>query len=475
MRVMTVGGKFALTGALLMGLCLALGCVSLFGLGRLRDTIDKLANHALPALSAGSKVEAALNEMRGDVLKHVGASNPETKKAAEDNIQKLRQFISQNLLEYEKTITDKEDRKLFGKVATAFDRYYAVCDGVLQVSRTGDSITAYRKYEDESIKTGIFKAAKAAVQAVTEYDRKNAARYSAAAEAAGASDRLLIWLLLGVSTISGSTLLYFIVRGVNQALGRTVAELSRGAIQVAHAATQVSLSSQSLAQGSSEQASSLEETSACTEEIHSMARKNTENAAMSANLVARSEEKFAGARSSLEQMVLAMEEINNASDKIGKIIKTIDEIAFQTNLLALNAAVEAARAGEAGTGFAVVADEVRNLAQRSARAARETAALIDDSVAKSNGGKAKVDQVAGAIRNIIDESVKIRTLVDEVSLSSQEQSRGIDQIRTAITQMDTVTQQTAANAEESATAAQELMAQSESLKGIVERLNAMVA
>jgi methyl-accepting chemotaxis protein/methyl-accepting chemotaxis protein-1 (serine sensor receptor) len=152
----------------------------------------------------------------------------------------------------------------------------------------------------------------------------------------------------------------------------------------------------------------------------------------------------------------------------------IDEIAFQTNILALNAAVEAARAGQAGMGFAVVADEVRNLAQRSAQAARDTAALIEESIAKSNGGKVKVDQVAAVIRAITQDSVKVKTLVDEVSLGSQEQTRGIEQVAKAIVQMQQVTQNTAASAQEGASAAGELTAESKTLQEIVDRLAAMV-
>jgi methyl-accepting chemotaxis protein/methyl-accepting chemotaxis protein-1 (serine sensor receptor) len=169
-----------------------------------------------------------------------------------------------------------------------------------------------------------------------------------------------------------------------------------------------------------------------------------------------------------------MGEISTQSGKISKIIKTIDEIAFQTNILALNAAVEAARAGEAGMGFAVVADEVRNLAQRCAQAARDTAALIEESIGKSSDGKVKVDRVAAAIREITGEFGKVKTLVDEVNHGSQEQTRGIEQVARAVTQMEQLTQTTAASAEESAAAAEELTAQSQTLKSVVERLAAMV-
>jgi methyl-accepting chemotaxis protein/methyl-accepting chemotaxis protein-1 (serine sensor receptor) len=205
-----------------------------------------------------------------------------------------------------------------------------------------------------------------------------------------------------------------------------------------------------------------------------MARKNSENSRGAVDLVTQSQQKFVQANQLLHEMVVAMNEINTQSGKISKIIKVIDEIAFQTNILALNAAVEAARAGEAGMGFAVVADEVRNLAQRSAQAARDTAALIEESITKSNGGKVKVDQVATAIRFITGESAKLKTLVDDVNLSSQEQTRGIEQISRAITQMEQVTQKTAANAEESASASEELNAQSETLKDVVVRLTAMI-
>lgn len=298
---------------------------------------------------------------------------------------------------------------------------------------------------------------------------------AAAKEAADVTSRSrwTTFILIGVCLLVGGLGLW-IVRNVGVALAKLAGELEQGAEQVASAASQVSSASQSLAQGSSEQAASLEETSASSEEVNSMARKNTENSRVAADLVTQSQQEFAATDQALELMVVAMGEIKDSSDKISKIIKTIDEIAFQTNILALNAAVEAARAGEAGMGFAVVADEVRNLAQRCAQAAKDTATLIEESIGKSNSGKSKVDQVAVAIHDITEKSAKVKMLVDEVNLGSQEQARGIEQIAKAITQMEQVTQNTAAHAEESASAAQELNAQSENLREFVQTLNAMV-
>ena len=268
--------------------------------------------------------------------------------------------------------------------------------------------------------------------------------------------------------------MFVVVRGINRSLRRAAEEMSEGANQVASAAAQVASSSQSLAQGSSQQAASLEETSASSEQINSMAQRNTDNSRSAADLVTRSGEGFERTNHLLDEMVGAMGEIKTSSDKISKIIKTIDEIAFQTNILALNAAVEAARAGEAGMGFAVVADEVRSLAQRCAQAARDTAGLIEESITKASDGKTKVDDVAVAIRAITEDAGKVKMLVDEVNLSSQEQARGIEQVAKAITQMEQVTQQTAASAEESASAAEELTAQSASLREVIGRLTELV-
>ena len=169
-----------------------------------------------------------------------------------------------------------------------------------------------------------------------------------------------------------------------------------------------------------------------------------------------------------------MESIKASSNKIAKIIKTIDEIAFQTNILALNAAVEAARAGEAGMGFAVVADEVRNLAQRCAQAAKDTATLIEESIHTANEGSEQLNRVVEAIQGINQQATKVKEIVENVNSRSQEQSRSIEQISAAVAQMQKVTQNTAASAEQGASTSQEMSSHADTVRTAVGQLYALV-
>ncbi|MCS6243691.1 MAG: chemotaxis protein [Opitutus sp.] len=284
-------------------------------------------------------------------------------------------------------------------------------------------------------------------------------------------------LLIGgeiVMVVLGLLAAFFIIRGVNRALTATAETLSQGSLQVAAAAGQVSSASQSLAEGSSEQAASLEEISSSIEELASMTKRNADNAQSGKTSSGQARVAAEAGAAEMERMQSAMNAIQQSSNDISKIIKTIDEIAFQTNILALNAAVEAARAGESGAGFAVVADEVRSLAQRSALAAKETADKIADACTRSTQGVELSLKVASGLQQILEKSREVDRLVSEVATASNEQSEGIAQINTAVSQMDKVTQSNAANAEETASAAEELNAQSEELRNAAAQLAALV-
>jgi methyl-accepting chemotaxis protein len=226
--------------------------------------------------------------------------------------------------------------------------------------------------------------------------------------------------------------------------------------------------------GANDQAASLEETSSSLEEMSSMTKRNSENARKANDLAKEARAAADKGVGDMAAMNAAMHAIKVSSDDIAKIIKTIDEIAFQTNILALNAAVEAARAGEAGMGFAVVADEVRNLAQRSAQAAKETAAKIEGAIVKTGQGVEISNKVASALNEIVSKVRQVDELIAEVAGASREQTEGITQINTAVGQMDKVTQSNAATAEESAAAAEELNAQAETMKHSVNELLQLV-
>nr|WP_320114708.1 methyl-accepting chemotaxis protein [uncultured Desulfuromonas sp.] len=245
------------------------------------------------------------------------------------------------------------------------------------------------------------------------------------------------------------------VSGLNDSLG----QVQMAGSQISSAAGEIADASQALSQGATESASSLEEISSS---LHELAAQTTTNADHSsqANIMADNAKKVAEkGNEQMKNMVLAMAEINDSSQSISKIIKTIDEIAFQTNLLALNAAVEAARAGQHGKGFAVVAEEVRNLAARSAKAAQETAELIESSVVRTNNGSTMAEQTAGALNEIVSEIGKVSDLIAEITAASKEQAQGVNQINIGVSQIDQVTQQNTASAEQSAAASEELSGQ----------------
>ena len=269
-------------------------------------------------------------------------------------------------------------------------------------------------------------------------------------------------LVLFVLVIGLGAAYWFSQRAVVKPLEEEFASLASGAEQILAAAGQMAGSSQALSQGATEQAATLEETSASMEEMSSMTRQNAEHSTQAADLMNKVGKQVQASNVALNTMVESMGEIQESSQRVAKIIKTIDEIAFQTNILALNAAVEAARAGEAGMDFAVVAGEVRNLAQRSAQAAKDTAGMIEASIARTQAGGEQVNRVAEAISSITGSVTEVKGLVDQVSAASQQQAQGIDQMATALSQMEKVTQTMAATAEESAAASEQLSATAQS-------------
>jgi methyl-accepting chemotaxis protein len=306
-------------------------------------------------------------------------------------------------------------------------------------------------------------------------DSQRQALHAAVAQAKSARARgqwLSIICIVLVVIVAG--FVWAAIRQMNGGLHYAAGELATGAREMTSAATQISSVSQSLAHITSGQAASVAQMAAAAEEISTISQKSSGDVTAAAALVGAVDRHVQDGNGTLATMMGAMDEIGSSSQKISGIIRVIDEIAFQTNILALNAAIEAARAGDAGLGFAVVADEVRTLAQRSAQAAHDTSTLVTDSLVKSRSGRDCVAQVETVFREISENASRLKALTANVRTGSEEQVKGIAQIAGAISRMEEGFQSTAAHAEESASASEEMSAQTEAVKEIADRLARMI-
>ena len=469
----TIGRKIACGFLLIMLQALGVGLFGLWWTNRTTGRLDVVSTEYMPETEMATQIEREVLNARIYFIYFVTIQKEgslskgwERFRAAQRELPKLRELVNQG----DAFAVLRPDME---QLSRDFESYQPALERIIDVVQRKQN----RGPEFDAQLKEWARLGGAMVDSAARLSRAGSEDARDSSKQAAAGLHKATTLLAGayfIGLLAGLALNFFITRGINRGLRKVIHELGEAARQVSGAASQISGGAQSLAQGASGQAATLQEISAASAEINAMASQNAQNSKASAENMEEASGRVEEANRNLEEMVVSMAEITASSGKISQIIKVIDEIAFQTNILALNAAVEAARAGTAGMGFAVVADEVRNLAQRCAKAAKDTACLIEETIARSNDGKIRLDQVATAVRSITESATKVRNLVDAVKLGSEEQARGIEQVTRAIAQMDTVTQGTAANAEESAAASEELSAQSGSLRTIVGRLETMV-
>jgi methyl-accepting chemotaxis protein len=471
---LSIGKKLYIGVGVLVVFTFALGITALLSLVSIGERVHRMVTVTSVRQDLAGQISAEVAELqaidRGILLRTFMKDTP----AVQQFVQRrdvVAEALQKDLSTAEPLTVLAEGKQAVQEMEAMHQSVSDATRAMVQAVNAGDLNKAFAVYQNDIVEQQNRQMKAAAV--FERLQHRTFVMIGQEAEDTIVSNRWATTLLL-LLTCGVALALLFVVRQINTMLRGSVAELALSSEQIVSAADQISASSQSLAQGASQQAATIEETSSAATEINSMAQRAMEGSRTTAGIVNRSQAAFQTTNASLQQLIGAMDGIGESSQKISKIIKVIDEIAFQTNILALNAAVEAARAGEAGMGFAVVAEEVRNLAQRSAQAAQDTAQLIEDSMLKSESGKVKVDQVAVAIGTITTESAQIKDLVDGIHQGSVEQSRGIEQISHAVTQMEQVTQRTAANAEEGAAAAEELNAQAESMLQVVDRLRSMV-
>ena len=459
---------------------IALGLVAFYAASSGKSALEEVGGNRLPSVQALLVISEAQTAVdSGENALMVRTLTAEQRKDQYQRFDEAQKRFETSWKVYEPLPQTAEEAVEWTKFVPAWNQWWSDHQKFVGMARDYEKSPSDKAYADLTnqglITIGAsFAAAESSLNRIVEINEalgKDTTTTSVAT--AGTIRTLSIAMALG-GLVLAIAIGLFVTRQLNGVLASRASALSAGSEQVVAAAGQLSGSSQALSQGATEQASSLEETSASMEEMASMTRRNAENTTQAARLMNDVSGQVAASNTVLGEMVGSMASIRESSNKVAKIIKTIDEIAFQTNILALNAAVEAARAGEAGMGFAVVADEVRNLAQRSAQAAKDTAALIEESIKRSEEGSVKVGQVSSAIGTITVSVDKVKGIVDEVREASQQQTQGIDQVTQAIMQMEKVTQTTAATAEESAAASEELNAQAENSMVIVRELEALV-
>ncbi len=472
MLTWTIGRRIVAGFATVLLIAAAIGGFALSRVQQIAADTGALTAQTLPSIVAFASIESLVKENFINTTQHINETDEAAMAAIEKEMNAKSETLTGLYKEVEALLSSAAAKQNYELIKPQRVAYRDMRAQILALSRKDEKASAQTWINTQLLP--VYQKYTAALQNCIKANREDAALSAAQAAASIRQTRIGVPVGTLFAVLVGTALAFVITRMINRVLWSVSSEVRDGAGQVGQAATQVNLASQSLAQGTSEQAASLEETSASLEEITSMTSRNAESAATAKTLANVTRTTAESGSSDMQAMTSAMAAIKTSSDAIAKIIKTIDEIAFQTNILALNAAVEAARAGEAGAGFAVVAEEVRALAQRCAQAARETTTSIEDSIQKAGHGVAISDKVATSLQQIVENARKVDELIAEIATASKEQTQGLNQIVTAVSQMDTVTQSLAAGAEESAASAQEMHGQALSLEHTISQLDALV-
>ncbi len=507
MKGWSLNAKFVAILGIFVAATVAISALSLWRLSDIAESVDTLVGTYAKRVSVAKEMQTLLHEVRSEEKTFILEPSQEGMMKSGVQLDGYEKKLREQLATFEK-ISAETGKKEAKEVLALLDEWKPISDRIRQLSLEGknEEATALARGKSGDL--------------LKEFDKKldeSVARYEERMNLADKETQTLmrqttltVLIVALASVLTGGSLAFFVLRSVNAAIDKVIANLSDNAQQVASAATQIATTSEELSQSTTEQAASLQETAASVEEMSSMVQKNSENSQRAQMLSSQNETEAGEGTRVVGELLRAMNDIDKSNEdiltqithsnqqitdivkviaEIGNKTRVINDIVFQTKLLSFNASVEAARAGEHGKGFAVVAEEVGNLAQMSGNAAKEISAMLDGSIQKVEGivhetkarveglittGKSKVAQgldVAERCERVLQDIARgvseTASMSQSIASASEEQAKGIQEINSAVTQLDRVTQMNASASEEASSAAEQLAAQSETLQQAV--------
>lgn len=434
-------------------------------------SLEIMYKENLVAVSDLGDIMGNLNRSLADVLNLFQYTTNAETNALTTDINTMKSNGSDLMKDFKKTNPSKEQLVKLDEFKSVRTDFWNKIDKAIALAQKNKNQQAYAVYKSNLQNMTAYR--QTLIDLIKMQKDASKECFDATEAATRMANTLLI--IIGLAALAlmialGAIIANAITKPIQQAIG----ELTTGSSEVSAASSQVEAASQSLAEGTTEQAASIQETSSTLEETSSMVQQNDENTKQAAIMAKQANLYAKNSTQEMSAMMKSMGDLKQSSNEIAKIIKVIDDIAFQTNILSLNAAVEAARAGDAGKGFAVVAEEVRNLAQRSAKAAKDTSSIIENNIELTENSAAVANHVNESLEQIDIQAKKVSELLDEISTATEEQTKGINEINKAIQQMEQVMQTNAANADESAAASKELSSQADNVNEIVGSLIRLV-